>query len=112
MKIETGKANPDHTSTTKDIAVQVIAICIEAALDHINGIDAATTEAAYNNFAHPTEDMATDLTMTHYTSHITDHPHIAALWVINPEIAIDHTHDHPSDLQGMNHAVQIHTPSG
>ena len=45
-------------------------------------------------------------------SHITDHPHIAALWVINPEIIVGHTHDHPTNLQGMNQADQVHTPTG
>ena len=79
-------------------------ICIEATLDHNTGIDSATTEAAHDDIAQPTEDAATDLTVTHCTSHIADHPHITALWVIDPEITVDHTHDHPTDLQGINHA--------
>ena len=49
--------------------------------------------------------------MKHCTGHITDHPHIAALQVINPEIAGGHTHVHPTDLQGMYHADQICTPA-
>ena len=69
-------------------------------------IDAATTEVAHNNLAQPTEDTATDLAMTHHIGHI------AALWVIDPKITVDHTHDHPTNLQGMNHADQIHTPAG
>ena len=50
--------------------------------------------------------------MTHCTDHITDHPHTAALWVIDPEITVGHTHDHPTNLQGMNHTDQIHTSAG
>ena len=69
-------------------------------------------EAGHNDLAQPTEATATDLTMTHPTGHITDHPHIAALLVISPEIIVGHTHDHPTDLQGMNYADQIHTPAG
>ena len=41
-----------------------------------------------------------------------DHPCIATLQVIDPEIRVGHTHDHPTNLQGMNHADQIHTPTG
>ena len=55
---------------------------------------------------------ATDLAMTHCTSHITDHPRIAAPWVTSPEIIIGHTNDHPTSCQGMNHTDQIHTPAG
>ena len=50
--------------------------------------------------------------MTHHTGHITDYPHIAALWVIDPKILVGHTHDHPKNLQGMNQADQIHTSAG
>ena len=49
MKIETGKADADHSPTTKDIAAQVIMICIEATLDQNTRIDAATTEAAHDD---------------------------------------------------------------
>ena len=55
---------------------------------------------------------ATDFAVTCCTSHITYHPNIKALQVINPKIAVGHIHDHPTDLQGMNHADQIHTPAG
>ena len=68
--------------------------------------------AVHNNLAQPTEDTATDLVMTHHTSHITDHHNILALQVISPEIAVDCIHNHPTDLQGMNLADQIHTPAG
>ena len=111
MKIKTGKADPDHSPTTEDIAAQVIMIHIEATLAHHTGIDAATTEAAHDDLSQPKEDTAKDLAMTHCTSHIADHPHITPLWVTDPKITVCHTHDHPTDLQGMNHADQIHTPS-
>ena len=89
-------------------------IHIEATLDHKTGIDAATTEATHHDLPQPTEDMATDLAMTHCTSHITDCLHITALWVIDPKIAVGHTHNDPTTLQGMNQAdqIQIHTPMG
>ena len=60
----------------------------------------------------PTEEAAIDLTMTHCTGHIADHPHITVLLVIDPKIAVDHTHNHPINLQDMNHAHQIYTPAG
>ena len=76
------------------------------------GIDTVTIEAANDDLTQHTEDTATDLTLTHHISHITDHPHITAFWVINPEIIVCHTHDHPTNLQGMDHADMIHTPAG
>ena len=79
---QTGEANPDHSPTIKDIAAWVI---IEATLDHNTGIDAPTTEAAHDDLTQPTEDTATDLTVTHCTCHITDPPNIEALWATNPE---------------------------
>ena len=112
VKIETGKADPDHSATTEDITTQVIMIHIEAALDHNTEIDAPTTEIAHDVLTQPTEDTTTDITMTHHTNHITDHPHITALQVIDPKIAVGHTHDHPTDCQGMNHGDQIHTQVG
>ena len=60
MKIETGKANPDHSLTFKDIAAQAMAICTEAILDCNTRIDVAITEAAHNNLTQPTEEKATD----------------------------------------------------
>ena len=84
-------------------------IPIEAALDHNNGIDAVTTEAAHNNLTPPVEATAINLTVTH---HIADHPHLKALQVIDPEITVGHIHDHPTALQGMNHVKQGHSPAG
>ena len=112
MRIETGKADPDHSPTTEGITAHVIAICIEAALDHNTGIDAANTGAAHKDLTQPTEDTATDLAMTHHTGHIADPPSIKTLWVTNPKIAVGQAHDHPTNCQGMNHADQIHTPAG
>ena len=112
MTIETDKANPDHSLTFEDIGAQVIMISIEATLDHNTGIDAATTGAAHDDLAQPTEDTATDLTVTHHTGCITDHPNIKACQFTNPEITVGLIHSHPTDLQGMNCADQIHTPAG
>ena len=84
---------------------------IEATLDHNTGIDGTTTGSLYHDLPQPREDTTTDLTMTHPTSHITDHPNIKALQVINPKIAVDHIHDHPTNLQGMNLTDQIHIPA-
>ena len=51
----------------------------------------------------PIEATVIDLTMTHHIDHITDHPHIEVLQRINPEITVDHTHNHPTNLQGWTH---------
>ena len=107
MKIETGKADPDHSSTIKDITARFIMIHIEATLDHNTRIDAATAGAGHDNLAQPTEDTATDLTVTHCTSHIANHSNIENLQVINSEITVGHITDHPTDLQGINHTDQI-----
>ena len=69
-------------------------------------IHGTTTEAAHNDLAQPREDTATYLPVTYQIGHI------AALWIIDPEIVVGHTHDHPTNLKGMNHADQIHTPTG
>ena len=112
MRMETGKANPDCSPTTKDITAQVIVIPIEATLDHNTGIRAATTRAVHNDLTQPTEDTAIDLAMTHHIGHIANHPNIKGLQVIDPGIAVDHMHDHPTDLQDMKLINQIHIPAG
>ena len=112
VKVETGEANPDHSPAFEDIAAQGIVICIETTLDCNTRIDAATTGAAHDDLPQPTEDTATDLAVTHCTSHIADHPNIEVLQVINPEIAVGLIHDHPTDLQGMNCVDQVDTPAG
>ena len=87
-------------------------ICTEATLDHNTGIDTATTEAAQDDLTIPSEDTPTDLTITHQTGHTVDHPHITALQGMDPKIIVGHTHDHPTELQGMNYTDQIHTLAG
>ena len=84
-------------------------ICIEATLDHNTWIDTDTTEAAHDDLTQPTEDTARDLNVSHCTDHIMDHPQITALQVIDPKITVDHTHNCPTDLKGMNYTDQIHT---
>ena len=84
VKIEKCEANPDHSPTSKDFTAWVIMICIEAALDHNIGIDTTTTGPAHDELTQPTEETATDLTMTHHTGHIAYHPDIKALQIINP----------------------------
>ena len=112
IKIETGKANPDHSPTFEDIAAQVITIHIETTLDHNTRIDTTTTGATHDDLTQPTEETATDLAMAHCTGHIANHTNIIALQVINPEITVDPIHNHPTDLQGMMLTDQIHTPAG
>ena len=112
MMIDTGKADPYHSSTFEDITAWVIVIFIEAILDHNPVIYTATTGAAHNDLTQPTDDTATNLTVTHHIGHIADHPNIEALQVINPEIAVVHIHTPHTDLQGMNLTDQIHTPAG
>ena len=112
MKIETGEADPDHSLTFKDIKAQAIMICMETTLDYNTGIDAAITEAPHDNLTQLTEDAATHLTMIHHTNHITDHPNIETLCVIDPRIVVGHVHTPLTDLQGMNLADQIHALAG
>ena len=73
-------------------------IHIKATLYHNTEIETATIGGVHNDLIHPTEDTHRDLTMTLHTSHLTDHPNIKALHIIDPKIAIDHIHDHPIDL--------------
>ena len=89
-----------------------MAIHIEAALDHNTKIDTTTTGAVHDNLTQSTEDTATDLTMTFHTSHIADQPNIKALQVIDPEIVVDHIHDHPIYPQYMSPIKQILIPAG
>ena len=109
MKRDTGKTNPDHSHTFADITAQVIMINTETTLDHNTRIDAATTGAAHDDHTSPIEVVAIDLTATHHINHITDHPHIEALQVINPEIAVGYIHNNPIIPQGRTHVGQVHT---
>ena len=111
MKKETYEADADHNLLFKNITDKIIAILTEATQGHNTGIDAATTGAAHNNCTPPIEAAATDPAVTHHINHITDHPHIEVLQLINPENAVDHDHNHPTDLQGRTHTKQVHIPT-
>ena len=95
----------------EDITAQVIVIHTEATQGHNTGINAATTGAAHDDHAPPIEPTAIDLTMSHHIHHITDHPHIENLQLTNPEITVDHTHNHPTDTQGRTNTDQVHIPA-
>ena len=103
MKTETGKANSDCILIFKNNAAQVVMIHTEATQGHSTGINAATTGATHDNYTPPIEATAIDPAMTHHTDNITDYPHIEVLQLINPEITVDHSHDHPTNLQGRTH---------
>ena len=75
----------------------------EATLYHNTRIDAATTAAAHNDCTPPIEVTIMNLTVTQHIDHITDHSHIEALQVINPEITVGHIHYHHTDLQDKTH---------
>ena len=82
-------------------------IHMEATQGHNTGINAATTGAAHDDHALPIEVIAINPTMTNHINHITDHPHIEVLQLTNPEIKVDHAHDHPADLQGRIHTDEV-----
>ena len=63
---------------------------------------------AHNDHAPPIEATAIYLATTCHINLITDHPDIEVLQLINPEITVDHTHDHPTNLQGRTHTDQVH----
>ena len=83
-------------------------IYTEATQGHNTGINAATTGAAHNDHIPPIEATAIDPTFTHHIEHITDHPHIEVIELTNPEIAVNHAHDHPTNLQGRTGTDEIH----
>ena len=111
MKKETGEADPDHNLIFENIAARVIMILTEAPLGHNTRIDAATIGAAHNDCTPSIEATAIDLATTCHIDYITDHPHIEVLQLINPEITVDHTHNHPTDLYGRTHTDQVHIPA-
>ena len=78
-------------------------ILTEATQGHNTGIYAATTGAVHDDCTPPKEATAIDLTVTHHIDHIADLPPIEVLHLINPEITVDHTHNHPTNLQGRTH---------
>ena len=103
MTKETGEANPDHNLIFKNITAQVVVIHTEAAQGHNTMIDAAAIGAVHDNCTPPIQGTAINLAMTCHIDHIADHPHIEVFQLTNPEIAVDHTHDHPTNLQGRTH---------
>ena len=56
----------------------------------------------------PTEATTIDCTTPHHINHIRDHPDIEVLQLTNPEVAVDHAHNLPTDLQGRPHTDQVH----
>ena len=99
MKTGKGKVIPDHNLIFTDITVQVITIHTEATQGHNIGIITATTGAAHDGHAPPIEVTSINPTATHHIDNIADDPCIEVLWVTTPEITVDHTHDHPTNLQ-------------
>ena len=89
-KIKKDKISPDTSPTTEDITARITAIHTEATLDHNTWTDTVATEAAHDNFTQHIGDTATDPIVTHHISHITDHPHITALWDTDPKITVGH----------------------
>ena len=82
----------------------------EATLGPNIGIITATLEVAHNAHAPHVEITAINPAVTHHTNHITDHPHMEVLQLTTPEITVDHTHDHPTNLQGTTCTDHIHIP--
>ena len=111
MKTGTGKAIPDHNLIFTDIAAQVMTIHTEAAPGQSIGIITATPGVAHDAHTPHIEITAIDLAMTHHISLTLDHPHIEILQLTSPEITVDHTHDHPTNLQGEICTGHIHIPA-
>ena len=111
VKTETGKVNPDHNLLSADFTARVIAIYTEITQGHNTRINTATTGAAHNAHTAPIEVTVIDLAVTYHTNLIADHPHIEILQLTTPEIAVDHTHEHPTNLQGKTHTNQVHIPA-
>ena len=107
------QVKPNHVtiSFSENITAQVIAIFTEAAQGHNTGIDAATIGAAHNDCIPPIEATTIDPAVTCHINHITDRSHIEVLQLINPEITVDHTHDHATNLQGRTNTDHIHIPA-
>ena len=103
MKKETDKADPDHNLIFKNIRFQDVTILTEADQSHNTRTDAATIGAAHDDHGPPIEATAIDLTVTCCIDLIADHPHIEVLQLI----AVAHTHDHPTNLQGRTHTDQV-----
>ena len=111
MKTGTGEVNPDHNLLFTDITAQGIMIHTEASQGHNTGIIAATTGAAHDAHVPPIEVTATDLAMTHHINLIADYPYIETLQLTTSGIAVDHAHNHLTNLQGKTHMDQVHIPA-
>ena len=111
VKTGTGKVNPDHNLIFAEIAAQIIMIHTEAAQGHNIRIITATTGTAHNAHAAPIDITAIHFAMTHHINHISDHPHIQVLQLTTPEIAVGHTYNHPTILQGEICTGQVHIPA-
>ena len=111
-KTEEEETDPNLSQDTAGITAQATIDLTEITQGHKDGTEITTTEAVQGAHTQQTGDAVTCHAVTHHISHIIDDPHITALWVIDPEIIAGHTCDHPTNLQGMNHANQVHTPAG
>ena len=67
--------------------------------------------ASHDADAPTIEVIATNPTATHGTDQIADHPCIEVLQLTTPEITVDHTHNHPTNLQGETCTGHIHIPA-
>ena len=75
-------------------------IYTEATQGHKIGIITATTGKAHEAQAPSIEVTAINLPTTHHINLIADHLHIEVIQLTTPGITVDHTHDHPTNLQG------------
>ena len=112
MKTEEAETDLNPSQNTAGITAQSGIDLTEITQGHKDGTETTNAEAVQGDPTQHTGDTVTGHTMTHHIGHITDHPHIAAFWVINPEVVVGHIHDHPTYLWGMNQADQVHTPAG
>ena len=111
VKTGTGKVIPDHSLIFTDIAASVVMIHTKAAPGHDIGIITATHGVAHNAHTLHIEITVIDLATTHHTDHITDHPHIGIPQLTTPKIAVDHTHDHPTNCQSETCTSHIPIPA-
>ena len=110
-KRETVKADLNQNVIFENNTFQVITILTETTQGHNTGTDEASMGAAHNNHTTHIEAKAINLTVTCCINHIANHPHIEVLQLTNPEIAVGHAHDHPTDLKGRTHMDQVHIPA-
>ena len=107
--IEKEETGPDHSLDIVDITAPALITHTEAAPDCNNGMGIATIESAQDDPIQHTKATVTEPTMTHHTSHTTDHPHTAAHQVTTLRTAVGHIHAHPTDHQNIIHTTEDHT---